>query len=147
VHSIPFYIHFPPLSIISQSTYDRKQGDALTPRLFKFALEYAIRKVQENQVGLKLNEAYQLLAYADYSNLLGGNLDIIERNTQTLTDTSKEDGLEVNSEKTKYMLLSHHYNAGQNHNVKISNRSFENAGMFQISGKDSNKSKLDLGDN
>jgi hypothetical protein len=68
--------------IISQSTYGLKQGDALSPRLFKFASEYAIRKVQENQVGLKLNETYHLLAYADDANLLGGNINSIERNTQ-----------------------------------------------------------------
>jgi hypothetical protein len=46
-------------------------------------------------------------------NLLGDNIDTIEKNTQTLIDTSKEVGLEVNTEKTKYMLLSHHQNAGQ----------------------------------
>jgi hypothetical protein len=43
------------------------------------------------------------------------------RNTQTLIEASKEIGLEVNTEKTKYMLLSHHQNAGQNHDIKIGN--------------------------
>jgi hypothetical protein len=52
-----------------------KQGDALSPLLFNFALEYAIRKVQENQVGLKLNGTQHFLAYADHVNLLGDNID------------------------------------------------------------------------
>jgi hypothetical protein len=61
-----------------------KQGDTLSPLLFNFALEYVIRKAQENQVGLKLNGTHQLLAYADDVNLLGFDIDTVNRITETL---------------------------------------------------------------
>jgi uncharacterized protein YabE (DUF348 family) len=96
-----------------------KKGDALSPLLFNFALDYAIRKVQENQVGLTLNGAHQLLAYADDVNLLGDNIDTIKKNMGTLTDASMKVGLEINVQKAKYMFLSRHQNIGQNRDIKI----------------------------
>jgi hypothetical protein len=64
--------------------YGLKQGDALSPLLFNFTLEYAIGKVQEYWVRPKLNGTYQLLAYADDVNLLGDNIDTIDIQTDCL---------------------------------------------------------------
>ena len=55
-----------------------KQGDALSPMLFNFALVYAIRRAQVNQDGLKLNGTHQLLAYADDVNILGGSIHTVK---------------------------------------------------------------------
>jgi hypothetical protein len=73
-----------------------KLRDTLSPFLSNFALEYSIGKIQENQVGLKLNGTYQLLVYADDVNLLSDNIDTIIKNTETLTYATKDVGLEKN---------------------------------------------------
>jgi hypothetical protein len=62
------------------------------------------------------------------------NIDTIKRNTQNLIEASKEVTLEVNTEKTKYMLLSRHQSAEQNHDIKRGNRCFENVEQFRYLG-------------
>jgi hypothetical protein len=76
----------------------------------------AIRRVQASQEGLKLNGTYQLLLYADDVNISGGSIHTIRKNKEALVIASKEIGLEVNAEKTKYMVMSRDRNAGQNGN-------------------------------
>ena len=85
---------------------DLKQGNAFSPILFNFALEYAIRKVQVNQDGLKLNGTHQVLVYADDVNIMGGSVHTVKENAGTSTVASKEIGLEVYAEKTKYRVMS-----------------------------------------
>jgi hypothetical protein len=86
--------------------YAKRQGAAVSPLLFNCALEYAIRRVQVNQDGLKLNGTHQLLVYADDVNILGGSVHTIKEHAQALVVASKETGLEVNADKTKYMVMS-----------------------------------------
>jgi hypothetical protein len=70
-----------------------------------------------------LKGTHQLLAYADDVNIMGKNIDIIKKNTEALLDSSKEVGLEVNPEKTKYMLMSCSQKIGRNCNMKVGNMS------------------------
>ena len=65
-----------------------KQGDSLSPLLFNFALEYAIRNVQETNLGLDMNGTHQILTYADDVNLIGNDI------------ACKDIDLELNSGKT-----------------------------------------------
>jgi len=111
-----------------------KQGDALLPILFNFALEYAIRRVQVNQDDLKLNGTHQLLAYTDDVNILGGSIHTLKENAEALVAATRETGLEVSADKTKYMVMSQEQNAGRIHSVRIDNSTFERVEEFKYLG-------------
>jgi hypothetical protein len=82
-----------------------KQGDALSQLLFNIALEYAMRGVQVNQDGLKLNGTHQFLVYAYYVNIVGRSVHTTKKNAEASVVTSRDTGLEVNADKTKYMVM------------------------------------------
>ena len=88
-------------------------------------MEYVIKRVQVNQDGLKLNGTHQLLAYANDVNILGGSVHTVKENAEALVVATKEIGLEVNADKTKYMVMSRDRNAGQRHSVKTDNTSIK----------------------
>jgi hypothetical protein len=98
-----------------------KQGDALSPLLLNFALEYAIRWDQVNQDYLELNGTHQFLLYADHVNILDGSMHTIKENADALVVASKEIGLEVNVDRTKYMVMSRDQNAGRSHSITNDN--------------------------
>ena len=123
---IEFGISLKPVSLINlclNETYSRvqvgrhlsdmfpfsnrlKQADALSPLLFNFALEYAIRRVQVNHDGLILSGTHQRQVYADDVSILNGDVDAIKKNTESLFVANKEKGLKVNADNTKFMVMS-----------------------------------------
>jgi hypothetical protein len=89
-----------------------------------------------------LNGTHQLLAYADEDNIVGENIDTIKKNAEALLDASKKVGLEVNPEKTKYMLMSRGQKIGQKHSIQIVNRCFEDVAKFRYLGTTLTDQKL-----
>ena len=112
-----------------------KQWDALSPLVFNFVLEYAIRRVQVNQDGLKLNGTHQLLVYADDVNVMSRRVHTIKKKKEALVVAIKEMGLEGSANKTNYIVMSWDQNEGWSHNKKIDNSSFVRVEQFRCLGK------------
>ena len=74
---------------------------------------------------MQLNGTHQLLAYADNVNILGGSIHTLKENADALVAATREIGLEVNADKTKYMVMSRDQNAGRIHSLRIDNSNFE----------------------
>jgi protein associated with RNAse G/E len=83
---------------------------------------------------LKLNCTHQLLIYADDDNILGGNVHTIKKHTEALVVASKKNGLEINADKCKYLVMSRDQNAGRSYHIKIDNSSFERVEQFKYLG-------------
>jgi hypothetical protein len=83
---------------------------------------------------LKLNGTHQLLAYADDVNILGGSIHTVKKNAEALVADTKETGLEVSADKTKYMVLSPEQNGGQIHSLRTDNNNFESVETFKYLG-------------
>jgi hypothetical protein len=110
-----------------------KERDALSPLLFSIALENVIRRVQINRDALKLNGTREFLVYAN-DNILGGSVHVIKKNTDALVAASKEIGLEVHADKSKYIVRSRDQNAGRSYKIKTDNSSFECVEHFNYLG-------------
>jgi hypothetical protein len=82
---------------------------------------------------LKLNCACQLLVYANDVNILGGSVHTVKKNdAKALVAATKEIGLEVNADETRYMVMSQDKNARQS--LKVDNSSFERVEEFKYLG-------------
>ena len=102
--------------------------------LFNFALENAIRRVHVNQDGVKLNGTDQFQVNDDDVNIFGGSIHTIKEKAEVLVVASKEIGLEINADNTKYTVMSREQDAGRSHSIKTDNSSFQRVEEFKCLG-------------
>jgi hypothetical protein len=97
----------------------------------KFPVQNGVKKGDVSPACLELNGTYQLLVFANDVNLLDDSVNTKKENTETLLEASRDIGLDINAENTKYMIMSCHPNSGQDQNTRTANESFEDGAKFK----------------
>jgi len=83
---------------------------------------------------LKLSGTHQFVVYADDVNMLGGSVHTMKNNAEALVVPSKEPGLEVNADRTEYIVMFRYQSAGRSHRIETDTSSFERVGEFRYFG-------------
>ena len=79
---------------------------------------------------MKLNGTHQLLSYADDVNILGGSIHTLKEDAEALVAATREIGLEISADETKYMIMSRDQKAGRNHSLGNNDSAFERVEDF-----------------
>jgi hypothetical protein len=92
------------------------------------------KKKKKKNCGSEFKGTQQRLVYADYFIFVGDSVNTIKENTETLLEASRDVGLEMNAENTKYMIMSRYPTSGENRNIRTGSESFENVAEFKYLG-------------
>lgn len=106
----------------------------MSAMLFNLILEYILRSIQENKIGIELNGTKQILTDVDDLDLVGGNRDAVVTNMRILLETARDVGLEDSEEKIKYMITTRS-NRNQNEmNLLMNDKIFDRVENFNYLG-------------
>jgi len=110
-----------------------KQGNALYPLIFNFALEYSILKMKKEKKRLSLNCLNQLFVYADEVDLIVDDINALQNNTVACVEACDEIGLQINIDKRKYMITSRN-TGNEGNNIRIRDEVIEKVNKFKYFG-------------
>lgn len=112
-----------------------KQGDALSPVLFNFVLEYAIRKVCALNGGVNINGQHKVIGYADDLALLGERKQHVVDSVSCLQQEASKIGLSINHDKTEYLHMRRYRNLKQKReDLAVGNTIYKGVAKFRYLG-------------
>ncbi|KAL4084379.1 hypothetical protein QTP88_028202 [Uroleucon formosanum] len=113
-----------------------RQGDAISPVLFNIVLEKVVREAALDKEGVKLGKNnIGILAYADDIVLMAESKDKLKEESKQLINAAKRVGLEINAEKTEYMVVQRHEQIGcRNEVLEVENYKFKRVQQFKYLG-------------